>query len=167
MATLDTLATVQRTLVQVLLPLGPNDGLPIRKIYAIPEVCNWIDKTLPNLPREAEATLSPQEEFSQLLFHFISSKGRLRYNKNGRYLFRDMVPASDEAWELITYQLRIFGWFYRKDQFVAAYADRAVDVKRESAGYRVAKAKVLEVRQRLDLDEPRFIGGVITNVITI
>lgn len=166
MATLPTLA-LQRELVKVTLPLGPNDGLAIREIYAIPDAGNWIGKTLPGLPREDGATLSPLEEFGELLFHFISSKGKLRYNKNGKVLFRDMVPASDEAWELITYQLRIFGWFYRKDQFVAVHPDTAVNVKRGSEGYRKAKQKVLAVRARLDLDEPRFVGGVISNVITI
>jgi hypothetical protein len=166
MATLSILA-LKGELVKVTVPLGPNDGLPIREIYAIPDVSDWIKKTLPGLPREDGATLSPLEEFGELLFHFISSKGKLRYNKNGKVRFRDMVPASDEAWELITYQLRIFGWFYRKDQFVACHPDMAVNVKRGTDGYRRAKDKVLAVRQRLDLDEPRFVGGVITNVITI
>lgn len=166
MATLPTLA-LRGALEKVTVPLGPNDGLPLREIYATPEVRDWINNTLPHLPTEVGATLSPKEEFGELLFHFTSSKGKLRYNKNGKVRFRDMVPATDEAWELITYQLRIFGWFYRKDQFVAVHPDTAVNVKRGSDGYRRAKDKVLTVRRGLDLDEPRFVGGVITNVITI
>jgi hypothetical protein len=166
MATLHNL--VQRgDLVKVTVPLGPNDGLPIREIYATPEVRNWINQTLPRLPTERGGTLSPLEEFNELLFHFISSKGKLRYDKNGKVRFRDMVPARDEAWELITFQLRIFGWFYRKDQFVAVHADTAVNVKRGTDGYRNAKGKVLVTRGNLDLDEPRFVGGVLSNVISI
>jgi len=165
MATLSTLA-LRGELVKVTVPLGPSDGLAIREIYAAREVHDWINNTLPQLPREAGASLSPSEEFYELLFHFISSKGKLRYDKNGKYRFRDMVPAQDEAWELITYQLRIFGWFYMKDQFVAAYADAAVNVKRGTTGYRTAKQKVLRLRNGLDLDEPRFVGGAISNVIS-
>jgi hypothetical protein len=166
MATLTTLAS-RGALVKVTVPLGPSDGLPIREIYAVPDLSDWINNTLPSLPTETGATLSPREEFGELLFHFISSKGKLRYNKNGRVRFRDMVPATDEVWELITYQLRLFGWFYRKDQFVAVHPDTAVNVKRGTDGYRRAKAKVLAVGQKLDLDEPRFVGGAISNVITI
>jgi hypothetical protein len=166
MATLPTLA-LQGHLVKVTYPLGPNDGLPIRQIYATLEVRDWISDHLPGLATEAGATLSPQEEFDELLFHFISSRGRLRYNRGGRVRFRDMMPAEDETWELITYQLRFCGWFYRKDQFVIAHPDTAVNIKSSKDGYRAAMRKVINTRNRLDLDEPRFVGGVISNVITI
>jgi hypothetical protein len=166
MATLPTLA-VRGDLVKMTIPLGPNDGLPMRQLYLTLEVRDWINGTLPRLATEHGATRSPVEEFDDLLFQYISSKGRLRYNQGGRVKFRDLMPATDETWELITYQLRICGWFYRKDQFVAVHPDTAVNIKRNEGGYRNAKRKVIEVRDRLDLDEPRFVGGVISNVITI
>ncbi len=166
MATLPTLA-LRGELVKVVYPLGPHDGLAIRQFYATPEVRDWINNTLPALPTENGATRTPKEEFDDLLFQFISSLGRPRYNRGGRVRFRDMVPSEDECWELITYQLRICGWFYRKDQFVMVHADTAVNIKRTNDGYRNAKKKVIATRDRLDLDDPRFVGGVIDNVITI
>lgn len=166
MATLPILA-LKGVLVKVTIPLGPSDGLPLRQLYATLEVRDWITKILPGLPTEDGATRSPLEEFDDLLFQYISSKGKIRYNKGARVRFRDLMPAEDETWELITYQLRICGWFYRKDQFVAVHPDTAVNIKRDKAGYRKAKRRVMEIRDRLDLDEPKFVGGVISNVITI
>jgi hypothetical protein len=151
-----------KELVRITVPLGPNDGHPIREVFGISSVAEWIKNTLPKLPTEAGAALTPQEELDDLLFNFISSKGRLVYGK----MFKDLIPAGDEVWELKTYQLRIFGWMYRKDQFIAVVPSTAVAVKRGSSGYDAAKKRVIDIRNRIPLDEPKFVGGVITNVIS-
>ena len=107
--------------------------------------------------------MSPQEELDDLLFNYISSEGVMRYGR----MFKDLVPAVDECWELKTWQLRIFGWFYRKDCFIAVHIDRTINVKGRNGGYRIAINKTKDVRQRLRLDEPRFVGGELSNVISI
>jgi len=160
MATIATL--LGKELIKITVPLGPNEGQPIREIFAVPCVGDWIKNTLPGLPTEAGAGSTPQEELDELLFHFISSKGRLVYGK----MFKDLMPAGDEVWELKTYQLRIFGWMYRKDQFIAVVPRRAVEVKRGTRGYDAAKKKVIDTRNRIPLDGPKFVGGVISNVIS-
>jgi hypothetical protein len=160
MATIDKL--LGKELEKITVPLGPNEGHPIREIFGVPCVLDWIKNVLPTLPTETGAGLSPKEELDDLLFNFISSEGRLVYNR----MFKDLMPARDEVWELKTYQLRIFGWMYRKDQFIAVVPRRAVDVKRGSRGYEDAKRKVIDTRGRIPLDEPKFVGGVISNVIS-
>jgi len=160
MATLNRL--LGKELERITVPLGPNDGMPTREIFGVPCVLDWIKNTLPELPTEAGAALTPQEELDDLLFNFISSKGRLIYDK----MFKDLIPMRDEVWELKTYQLRIFGWMYRKDQFIAVVPRRAIEVKRGTRGYDAAKKKVIEARDRIPLDEPKFVGGVISNVIS-
>jgi hypothetical protein len=162
MATIASLVERQE-LFKIDVVLGPNDGCPIREIYGVPAMRQWIETTLPSLPTEHGTALSPSEEFYDLLFNFISSEGELRYGT----MFKDLIPAKDELWELKTWQLRIFGWFYRKDCFIAVHADQTVNVKRQSSGYRNSISKVISVRQAINLDEPKFVGGVITNVITI
>jgi hypothetical protein len=162
MATISTLVGRQ-SLFKIEVVLGPNEGCPIREIYGVPDVRQWIENVLPQLPTEDGASRSPTEEFDDLLFNFISSEGRLRYDK----MFKDLIPASEELWELKTWQLRIFGWFYRKDCFVAVHPDQTVRVKRKTDGYRNAINKVKQVRTVIDFDEPKYVGGVITNVVTL
>jgi hypothetical protein len=150
-------------LVKIEVPLGPGEGQPIRELFGLPSVKQWIDAVLPGLPTEDGAAMSPKEELDELLFNYISSKGRMIYTKT----FKDLIPSSDECWELKTWQLRVFGWFYRKDCFIAVHPDLAVRVKRGTDGYRRAINKVKDARQRLPLDEPKFVGGVLSNVISI
>lgn len=142
--------------------LGPYDGQPIREIFGTPEMADWIDNVLPILPTETGAARTPAEEFDDLLFNFISSEGEVRYNKT----FKDLIPMRDELWELKTYQLRIFGWFYRKDQFIAVRPGRKAELKNGSDAYHTAMNVVRDRRAVLPLDEPKFVGGVITNVIS-
>lgn len=110
MATLPSL-TSQGALVQVRVHLGPDEGVPVRTIYALPEVSEWMANTLPKLPIDVRADRSPKEELDDLLFNFISSQGNLIYDR----MIKDLMPARDECWEMKTWQLRIFGWFYKKD----------------------------------------------------
>jgi len=149
--------------VKIEVPLGPGEGFPIRELYALPAVREWIEKVLPGLPTERNAQMSPQEELDDLLFNYISSEGTMKYGK----MFKDLIPATDECWELKTWQLRIFGWFYRKDCFIAVHPELTANVKRRSEGYRTAINKTKDARQRLPLDEPKFVGGVLSNVISI
>jgi hypothetical protein len=160
MATIDSLVGTE--LVRITVPLGPGEGEPIREIFGIPLVADWMTNAVPKMQTERGAARTPEEELDGLLFNFISSNGRIRYGRT----FKDLMPSSSEVWELITWQLRIFGWFYRRDLFIAVVPKRAVEVKRASLGYHDAISKVLEVRDRLSLDEPKFVGGHISNVVT-
>jgi hypothetical protein len=142
--------------------LGPHEGQPIRELFVTPDMGTWITDILPMLPTENGAARTPEEEFDDLLFNYISSEGEMRYGKT----FKDLVPMQDEVWELKTYQLRIFGWFYRKDQFIAVRPARKAELKNGSDAYHKAIKLVLDTRAALPLDEPKFVGGVITNVIS-
>ena len=160
MATLYSL--IPSRLVRITTVLGPDEGQPIREIFGVPAMETWISDTLSNLPTEIGAARSPEEEFDDLLFNYISSKGEMRYGKT----FKDLIPMRDEVWELKTYQLRIFGWFYRKDQFIAVRPGLKAELKNGTDAYYKAKNTVLDTRADLPLDEPKFVGGVITNVIS-
>ena len=159
MATIDSL--IGTRLVRITVPLEANEGQPIRRIFGLPEVEKWMREDLPKLPTEPRAAMSPPLELDDLLFNYISSKGKLVYNKT----FKDLIPAQNEVWELRTYQLRIFGWFYRKDDFIAVFASPKRALKGPAA-YADAQKKVLSARERLPLDEPKFVGGVIYNVVS-
>jgi hypothetical protein len=159
MATITSLVPTRLRRIETV--LGPYDGQPIRELFGTPAMAAWIN-TLSSLPIETGAGKPPDEEFDDLLFNYISSKGVMRYGKT----FKDLIPARDEIWELKTYQLRIFGWFYRRDQFIAARPGRKAELKNGSDGYHRAINTVIDTRNSLPLDEPKFVGGVITNVIS-
>jgi hypothetical protein len=88
MATITTLIG-RKELFKINVVLGPNDGYPIREIYGVPYVRQWIETVLPSLPTEQGTARSPLEEFDDLLFNFISSEGQLRYGT----MFKDLMPA--------------------------------------------------------------------------
>ena len=39
--------------------------------------------------------------------------------------FQDLVPRSDEVWEMRTADIRIFGWMYCPLKFIAVFGDYA------------------------------------------
>jgi hypothetical protein len=55
---------------------------------------------------------------------------------------------------------------YRRDQFIAVRPGRKAELKNGSDGYHRAINTVIYTRNSLPLDEPKFVGGVITNVIS-
>lgn len=69
-----------------------------------------------------------------------------------------MRPVGNGVWELKTADLRLFGWFVQKDCFIVCDCDTTLRVKqmRLYPGYR---DQAVRFRERLDLDEPKFIAG--------
>jgi hypothetical protein len=64
-----------------------------------------------------------------------------------------------------TADLRIFGWVYRPKVFVGAFVGYADDYKRQGGqppkeSYDAARDRVVQIRDRLDLDKPKFATGV-------
>ncbi len=84
----------------------------------------------------------------------------------GRWM-HDLEPGRDEVWEMKTADLRIFGWIYRPRVFIASfvgYADWYKQPKPQKS-YDTAREQVKEIRAALDLDEPKFTGGVFDALI--
>ncbi|MBI2720372.1 MAG: hypothetical protein HY245_02890 [Rhizobiales bacterium] len=103
--------------------------------------------------------LSPAEQLDVLLAIFASGQV-LTYGWD----FKPMMPVGDAVWALKTADVRIFGWFLRRDCFVGVVGDFAYRVKGRDL-YRGYKGEVVRFRNSLDLDEPKFIGGDDPNVV--
>ena len=59
-------------------------------------------------------------------------------------------------WEIKTADVRVFGWFYRQDQFIALVGDEAWRVKE----YKLVRGytdEVVKYREGLNLDEPKYV----------
>lgn len=135
-----------------------------RWVYALPTFVDWKSVELPKLQQgRLKATETPEEQFDNILFKWITGK-EIRYGA----MFKDLSPIGDEVWELKTVDLRIFGWMFHKDKFVAVFGDYADNYKPPSrkASYNVAMAKVVSARKKLDLDQPKFITGVYDDIVS-
>ena len=62
-------------------------------------------------------------------------------------------------WELKTPDIRVFGWFLKKDCFVAVFGDWADRVKEHDLyrGYRIA---IRRLRRELNVDDTLCVQGV-------
>jgi hypothetical protein len=161
MATLDTIPIVTK----VNIPLARGE-FEERKFYALPSFMNDLMNLVPTLrPGRLKAALTPQEQIDDILRKWITGRA-MRYD---RWL-KDLMPRDSETWELKTADLRIFGWIYRPKVFVAAFMGVADHYKSHRdrpalESYEDARNRVVAIRNRLDLDEPKFVTGVFDALI--
>ncbi len=145
--------------MKVSVPLGAGEQ-PGRLIYGFPAFQKWLDEVVPSLEiGRLNAPLTPDEQMDNLLYKWISDKP-MRYDR----ALKDLMPASDEVWEMKTADLRVFGWIYRPRTFIAVFGDYADKYKfsktsRPKVSYETARKGVLAARDSLDLDEPKYATG--------
>lgn len=71
---------------------------------------------------------------------------------------RCLRHVSDGVWELKTLEVRMFGWFYRRDVFICAAVQSADAVKKDQL-YDFYREKVVTLRDELALDGAKFLPG--------
>jgi len=125
-----------------------------REIYASPLLHDWINNELPNMRSSWNIELSPLEQFVALTEIFCSGE-RLAYGGQ----FKPLTHIVDGIWELKTEDIRIFGWFSRKDCFIGAVADDATKIKKHKLYYGYANVTTKRFLEALDLDNPKYIPG--------
>lgn len=124
-----------------------------RVLYGSPRFANWVEMRLPSLESTWGIDQSPAQQFDGLMEAY-ASKEVLVYGMT----FKDLRPLSHGIWEFKTQDLRIFGWFFRRDCFVADAADTADRVKLSNM-YHGYISQAVRARELLELDEPKFISG--------
>jgi hypothetical protein len=156
MATLANIATATK----VEIPLGRRE-FHEREFWALPSFMNELTNVVPALQTgRLNAPLSPIEQLDDILHKWIVGKP-MRYGNR----LKDLTPRESETWEMKTADLRIFGWIYRPKIFVGAFIGYADDYKPHgnqpaTESYAAAQNRVVEIRNRLDLDPPKFATGV-------
>jgi hypothetical protein len=139
--------------------LPPNE-LEFRSFLASERVVKWVAETLPGLDQDRDRQLTPEEEFNALMENYCGGT-ILEIPRD----FHPMQPVGKNGiWELRTMDLRIFGWFPVKDVFVAVSAHTAKWVKDRDL-YPGLVAEAVSFRDRLNLDEPKFIQGDDPNAV--
>jgi hypothetical protein len=87
---------------------------PHRVVYGSSEFVRWYSDDLPQIPSRVGADADPIDQVSGLLHSFVAGDPL-----DSPRQFRMLTPNNDHVWELKTIDIRIFGWFVRRDMFIA------------------------------------------------
>jgi hypothetical protein len=98
---------------------------------------------------------TPAEQIDQIFHEFLRGMP-LIYNKQFRFAEKNAV------WELKTPDIRIFGWFLKKDCFVGVFGNWADQVKDHDL-YRGYRIEVRRIPRELGVDDTLCVGGVSPN----
>jgi hypothetical protein len=140
-------------LVRVEIALDPDEQ-PQRMVYVLPAVRDWMATVLPNLASDGyfPGAATPFEQADALLYDFVIGKPAFEMAP------RCMRPCERGVWELRTYDLRFFGFFWRRGIFIATSADTKARCKTPGA-YAQHRSNAVRTRDELDLDPPKFMTG--------
>lgn len=117
--------------LEVLLDAGERE---VREIYLSPRLRDWLASKLPALQSQWDLKNQSPEMQVDALTHLFVAGEPLAFDTQ----FNVLRPCERSVWELKTPDVRVFGWFYEKDVFVAVVADDATFVKERNlySGYR-------------------------------
>src|SRR6266446_1144006 len=165
MATLLQLATNIDGPLFKLDPVLDADELENRLIYASLKLRDWIQNILPALETFfEELDVSPAEQLDELIATYASGLP-LTFEKQFKPFFLKLFESvGDGVWYLKTADLRIFGWFAKKDSSVGVVPDTFEHVKKHNL-YQGYRGEVVRFRNALPLDEPKFIPGDDPNAV--
>src|SRR5437762_2711619 len=125
-----------------------------REFYASPILHGWIRDVLPNMVSSWGIELSPLDQFTAMSEVYCAGE-RLMFDTQ----FKPLTHIVDGVWQLKTDDLRIFGWFPRKDCFIGVVADDATRIKESNLYFGYANVTTKRFLEALDLDEPKYITG--------
>src|SRR6266571_754944 len=96
-------------------PALPLHTQEFRSIYGSPRLKTWIEGDLPGLESTWNVELTPAEQLTALVEIYCSGDV-LTFG----WQFKPLTHVKDGIWELKTADLRVFGWFHKRDCFVGA-----------------------------------------------
>jgi hypothetical protein len=134
--------------------MHPRDQ-ELRLLYGTPDFIDWLGRLANGAEPErrlGEATAA--EQIDDLFNTFLSGQP-LVYMKQ----FRSIRAEKNAVWELKTPDVRIFGWFLRRDCFVAVFGNWA-DVIKDHDLYRGYRISIRRLRRELGVDDNLCVQGV-------
>lgn len=156
MTTFDSLLATG-SIVRVEIPLDTRSQTH-RLLYATPAFVDWLSElSRSDHPSPLRADMTPAEQVDFLFFTYVTGQP-LTYSRQ----FRAIRPEPNAIWELKTIDLRIFGWFLRKDCFVCAFGDWADHVKDHDL-YRGYRLEIRRLRRELGIGKELCVEGIDPN----
>lgn len=129
------------------------DEQEFRLVFFVREVVTRLPEQLEQMQSSCNVEQSPAEQLDDILYNFTSGKP-LGYPRD----FHEMYHRGDGFWELRTADVRVFGFFHRKDCFVCT----DVADKNRLVEFRLTSQYVAQGKRRLaqlDLNEPKCINS--------
>lgn len=125
-----------------------------RVILLFPQAVKWLLESLPNAESSWNLEVQPDQQLDALARAFCAGR-ELVFEKQ----VKPLRHIRHGIWELKTADLRLFGWFHRRDWFICTAVNTAANVK-QSGLYDGYRDEAVRLRDELDLDCPKFIPGV-------
>ena len=137
--------------------LGPRQ-LEVRKIYLTPLAMDWMKRKLPSLQSDGhnEGAMSPKQQAYKLVKDFVAGENMFADGWGPKPLQPD--DGVHGVWELRTPDWRFFGWFCRRGVFVVTAVETKATLLRDRS-YGIFRDQLVEIRNVLDLDDPKVIYG--------
>lgn len=160
MATLDELVRdekLEKLTSDIAISLPPG-VLPHRELYATPNIKEVYERVICKQDEtwDPACILTPRDQFDMAIEHYVIGAAFIEPN-----IIRELKPwrqLSQGVWYLKTFDLRLFGWFVEMDRFVLAQAGIATTLKTSNL-YSPIVQDVVKTRDKLNLDEPKFVPG--------
>jgi hypothetical protein len=127
---------------------------PVRLLYGTPGFIEWLEALLQGAePRQRLGESTAAEQIDALFYAYLTGKS-LVYMRQ----FRMIRVEENAVWEMKTPDVRVFGWFMKKDCFVAVFGDWANHVKDHNLykGYRVS---IRRIRRELGIEGTLCVTG--------
>lgn len=153
--------TASEDLVRFRARLDPGE-MDQRLIYCVPRVITWMKETLPTLESDGffEDAATPLQQVDSHLRSFIVGDRPL----NGMPP-KSLQPHNKGIWELRTFDLRFFGWFFRVSCFVIS--DIATKKDCSKGLYNGYVRQAIHTRNELAMKpEPEFTTGGIDDLLS-
>jgi len=128
-------------------------------MYLSARLKTWMEYDLPRLQATWQTEISCQEQVVDLTEMFCAGD-----ELDSTTQFHALRPYREGVWELKTGDVRIFGWFPKKDHFIGVVAHDAYFVKFHDLYYGLV-GEVVQYRDALDLDVPKFVPGDDPNAV--
>jgi len=150
-----TLAKLIEDGVVVRIDVELDGKIPWRELYAYPAqgapnyVLTWLRDTLPGLVSSAIGADETPEEQLYALLELYTVGERLNIG-----MYKPMRPQTDGVWELRTTDTRLFGWFHRRDCFIAVFADETERLHKYHSLYVGYRNEILKLRNALIWTNP-------------
>jgi hypothetical protein len=153
MMTFDTLLA-EGAIVKVEIILGASE-LPKRSLFGTPGFVQWLEERADRAePSPVGSDLTPVEQLDYLFYAFVSGRSLVHSRQ-----FRAIRSEPNAVWELKTVDFRIFGWFAKRDCFVAVFGDWADHVKDHDL-YRGYRLEIRRLRRELGIGNDLCVQGV-------
>jgi hypothetical protein len=131
-----------------------------RVIFGTREYMAWRAEKLPRLRVSGHSCASAEEQLFVAEATFVSGQ-RIRHGD----LFKDLYPHENGVWEIRTPDIRVFGWFIRRDVFIAVCGGDSTIIHRYKEHDR-HRDFVLRVRRALMGPDEHYLTGSIDDVVT-